>query len=173
MIRSFGWHELLFLLDAQRGVRPQAFIGNSLQDVGGIVIRLRQLGRDPHQSRSHRAAQGAGARAHHAEQEVLERTRRRIPDPRAVEREIDGAGHDLVGVMIEAAAAQEPRCVQHEAAGQVLKLRARELRDMQTDTLSAVSLLPAFVCATQVAFSGIGDRQSPAAQPVGSPISLC
>ena len=83
--------------------------------------------------------------------------------------EIDGAGHDLVGVMIEAAAAQEPRCVQHEAAGQILKLRARELRDMGADALSAVSLLLAFVSATQVAFSGrSGTSSSPTAQSVGS-----
>ena len=64
-----------------------------------------------------------------------------IPDAGAVQREIDRAGHDLIRVMIETAGTQQPRRVQHEAAGQILKLRAREIRNVGTHPLRAFPLL--------------------------------
>jgi hypothetical protein len=66
--------------------------------------------------------------------------------------------------MIETARTQQPGGVQHEAAGQVLKLRAREVRDMDTDPLRAFALLVACmllapVSATQIASSRRSTRQ--------------
>src|SRR4030095_10130699 len=105
----------------------------------------RRVGRDLHEPRGHRAAQSAGARAHDAEDEMLERAGSRIPDARAVESEIDGPGHDLVRVMVEAASAQQSRGIQHEAASQILKLRAREAGNVDTNPFSACPLLVGFV----------------------------
>jgi hypothetical protein len=51
--------------------------------------------------------------------------------------------------MIEAAATKQSRGVQHEAAGQILKLRAAEARDIGTNPPGALALLLAFVCVTQ------------------------
>ena len=66
-------------------------------------------------------------------------------------REIDCPGHDLIRVMIETAGAQQPGRVQHEAASQILKLRAREARNVGTNPLGAFPLPLAFVSDTQIA----------------------
>ena len=55
--------------------------------------------------------------------------------------------------MIEAAAAQQPCRIQHQAAGQILELRAREARNVATNAFGAFALLPGFVCSTQIASS--------------------
>ncbi len=51
--------------------------------------------------------------------------------------------------MIEAAAAQQPGGIQHQAASQILKLRATQARDVRTNPLGALPLLLACVCNTQ------------------------
>ena len=136
--------DLALLLHAQCGVRLQALVGKPFQQVGRVVVGLlRQLAAILTSREAIERHRALARERTDAEDEVVEGTRERIPDPGAVQREIDRAGHDLVCVMIEAASAQQPRRVQHEATSQVLKLRAREPR-MYERTRSALAAASRF-----------------------------